>query len=221
MKRREFMALIAGAAAWPTTARAQEGKALPKIGVLSVGTIGSSGHLVEAFVQGLSTLGYIEDKTIAVERRYAQGRLDRLEGLADELVHLNVDIVFAPTGSAALAARKATDTIPIIFALVTDPIEERFVSSLNRPGGRMTGMTNIAVDLAAKRLEMLLEMTPHTSRIGVLYFTAYPGVAFQLGELRRAAEALNKSLLPIEAGRVDELPVAFEAMVSGEQPRRR
>jgi putative ABC transport system substrate-binding protein len=169
MRRREFLGVLGGAAAWPLAARAQGGAVLPKIGVLSVGTIGSSGHLVEAFVQGLSALGYIEDRTIVVERRYAQGQLDRLEELADELVHLNVDILFAPTGSAALAARKATETIPIIFALVTDPIEERFVSSLNRPGGRMTGMTNIAVDLAAKRLEMLLEITPHTSRIGVLY----------------------------------------------------
>jgi putative tryptophan/tyrosine transport system substrate-binding protein len=202
----------ATAAAWPLAARAQHNDQ-PKVGVLSVGTIESSGPLVDDFVQGLNGLGYVEGKNIAVERRYALGRLDQLPALASELVGLPVDILFAPTGSAVLAAQKASTTTPIVFALVTDPIGEGFVASLARPGGRMTGMTNIAVDVAAKRLETLQEAVPHLSRVGVLYFTAYPGVALQLDELQRAAKALGKLLLPIEAARIDQLATAFDTMV--------
>jgi putative ABC transport system substrate-binding protein len=215
LKRRRVLTLLGGAAtaaAWPLTTRAQRGDP-PKVGVLSVGTVESSGPLVDTFVEGLNGLGYVEGKNIVVERRYALGRLDRLPALASELVGLRVDILFAPTGSAVLAAQKASTTTPIVFALVNDPIGEGFVSSLARPGGRMTGMTNIAVDVAAKRLETLQEAVPNLSRIGVLYFTAYPGVALQLDELERAAKALGKLLLPIEAARIDQLVTAFDTMV--------
>ena len=212
MERREFIALLTGTAiAWPLRANAKAD--VPRVGVLSFGTVDSSGHLVEAFMQGLNKLGYVEGKNILIERRYAQGQLDRLAGLAAELVSLNVDVIFAPTGSAVLAAQKASKTTPIVFALVTDPVGERFVSSLARPGGRLTGMTNIAVDLAAKRLQTLQEAVPELSRIGVLYFQAYPGVGLQLDELQRAAKALGKSLLPIEVKRPEEYPSGFEKMM--------
>ena len=183
---------------WPLRANAKAG--VPSVGVLSAGTVDSSGHFVDAFTQGLNGRGYVEGKNILIKRRYGGGQLDRLSALAAELASLNVDIILAATGSA-LAAQKASKTIPIVFALVTDPVGEGFVSSLARPGGRLTGLTNIAVDLAAKRLQTLQEAVPNLSRIGVLYFQAYPGVALQLGELQRAAEALGKLLLPIEVGR--------------------
>ena len=213
MRRREFITALGGAAAWPIAAHAQRGGIVPKIGVLSVGTVASSGHLVDAFVHGLRERGYVENNTISIERRYAQGDLNRLEPLAAELVRLNIDILFAPTSSAVLAASKATDSIPIIFALVTDPVGERFVSSLNRPGGKITGMTSIAVDLAAKRLEILLELVRQTSRLGILYYLAHPGVPLQLDELQRAANVLAKSYLAVQVGRVDDLPMAFQRMV--------
>jgi putative tryptophan/tyrosine transport system substrate-binding protein len=213
MRRREFITLLGGAAAWPVTASAQRVGTVPKIGVLSVGTIASSGHLVDAFVQGLRARGYIENDTIVIERRYAQGDLNRLEPLAAELVRLNVDILFAPTSSAVLAAAKATVSIPIIFALVTDPVGERFVASRRRPGGTIMGMTSIAVDLAAKRLEILLELVRRTSRFGILYYSAHPGVPLQLDELQRAANVLGKSYLAVQAGRLDDLPMAFETIV--------
>jgi putative tryptophan/tyrosine transport system substrate-binding protein len=212
MRRRDFIMLLGGAAMpWPVRANAKAG--VPSVGVLSAGTVDSSGHLVDAFTQGLNGLGYVEGKNILIERRYAQGQLDRLSALAAELAGLNVDVILAATGSAALVAQKASKTIPIVFALVTDPVGEGFVSSLARPGGRLTGLTNIAVDLAAKRLQTLQEAVPNLSRIGVLYFQAYPGVALQLAELQRAAEALGKSLLPIEVGRPEEYPAAFEKMM--------
>ena len=176
MRRRDFIMLLGGAAMpWPLRANAKAG--VPSVGVLSAGTVDSSGHLVDAFTQGLNGLGYVEGKNILIERRYAQGQLDRLSALAAELASRDVEVILAATGSAALAAQKASKTIPIVFALVTDPVGEGFVSSLARPGGRLTGLTNIAVDLAAKRLQTLQEAVPNLSRIGVLYFQAYPGVA--------------------------------------------
>src|SRR5262245_22010901 len=212
MRRREFIKLLGGTAiSWPLRASAKTG--LPSVGVLLAGNVDSSGHLANAFTQGLNALGYVEGKNVLIERRYAQGQLDRLSTLAAELASLNVDVILAGTGSAALAAQKATQTIPIVFALVTDPVGEGFVSSLARPGGRLTGLTNIAVDLAAKRLQTLQEAVPNLSRIGVLYFQAYPGVALQLDELQRAATALGKSLLPIEVRHPEEYPAAFEKMM--------
>jgi putative tryptophan/tyrosine transport system substrate-binding protein len=212
MKRRKFITLLGGAAAWPLVAKAQRSTSLPRIGVLSVGTIASSGQLVDAFVERLNALGYIEGKTVTLERRYALGQLDALPKLAAEIVSTGVNIIFAPTGAAVLAAQSATQTIPIVFALVNDPVGEGFVSTLAHPGGRMTGMTNIAVDLAAKRLEILQEVVPHVEHVGALYYTAYPGVRFQLNELERAANAYKKSLLAIEAGNQEELSTAFERM---------
>jgi putative ABC transport system substrate-binding protein len=212
MKRREFIALLTGTAIpWPLRANAKTG--LPRVGVLQAGTVDSSEHLTDVFTQGLNVLGYVEGKNILIERRYAQGQLDRLFALAAELASLNVDLILAATGSAALAAQNASKTIPIVFALVTDPVGEGFVFSLARPGGRLTGLTNIAVDLAAKRLQTLQEAVPNLSRIGVLYFQAYPGVALQLDELQRAAKALGKSLLPVEVKRPEEIPAAFEKMM--------
>jgi ABC-type uncharacterized transport system substrate-binding protein len=212
MRRREFITIVGGAIASPLVARTNAKAGVPKVGVLSFGTVDSSGHLVDAFTQGLNVLGYVEGKNILIDRRYAQGQPDRLSALAAEFVSLKVDVIFAPTGSAVLAAQKASKTIPIVFALVTDPVGEGFVSSLARPGGRLTGMTNIAVDLAAKRLQTLQEAVPQLSRIGVLYFKAYPGVALQLDELQRAAKTLGKSLLPIEVRYPEEYPAAFEKM---------
>jgi ABC-type uncharacterized transport system substrate-binding protein len=204
---------LLGGAAIPWSLRASAKTGLPRVGVLLAGNIDSSGHLADAFTQGLNALGYVEGKNVLIERRYAQGQLDRLSTLAAELASLNVDVILAGTGSAALAAQKASQAIPIVFALVTDPVGEGFVSSLARPGGQLTGLTNIAVDLAAKRLQTLQETVPNLSRIGVLYFQAYPGVTLQLDELQGAAKALGKSLLPIEVKHPEEYPAAFEKMI--------
>lgn len=190
---------------------AQQSK-VPKIGVLSAGTVASSGHLVEAFVKRLNDPGYIDGQNIYIERLYALGKLERLADLSAKLVDQNVDVIFAPTGSAALAARQVTNKIPIVFALVTDPVGEGFVPSLSRPGGNMTGMSNMAVDLAAKRLEFLEEAGINTSKIGVLYLSTYPGVKLQLDELRRTARDKSKELIAIETPHLGDISAAFQQM---------
>ena len=214
MQRREFITLLGGAAiTWPVIVHAQGSATVFRVGILNVGTVASTAHLVDAFVRGLNELGYIEGKNIIFERRYAGGQFAQLPLLAAELVNLKVHVILAGTPAAALAAAKATDTIPIVFTLVNDPVGEGFVSSLARPGGRMTGTTNVAVDLAGKRLEALQEAVRDLSRIGVLYVTAQLGVTAQLNEFRTAAGTLGAELLPIEASRLDEISVAFASMV--------
>src|SRR3954469_11172418 len=166
MRPREFITLLGGAAAWPVMARAQQVSKLPTIGFLGSGTSSSQAQWVAAFVQRLRELGWTDGHTITIEYRWAEGRPERFTQIAAEFVRLKVDVILAAGTEAALAAQKATSLIPIVFPLASDPVGNGLVASLARPGGNVTGLSNLASDLAGKRLELLREVLPGFSRLG-------------------------------------------------------
>ena len=169
MRRREFMKVIAGsAAAWPLAARAQQ-PTVPVVGFLNAASPDQFAHVVRAFRLGLNETGYVEDRTVTIEYRWADGQYDRLPALAADLVGRGVNVI--ATGSnivAAMAAKTATATIPIVFLTGGDPVRDGFVASLNRPGGNLTGVTTLNVEIGPKRFEVLRELLPTTSTMAVL-----------------------------------------------------
>src|SRR5262245_4573079 len=168
-RRREFMAMLGGAAAWPIAARAQQARRIYKIGHLESGSPSSSPNLLAAFQQGIRKLGYVEGENLFIERRYAEGRQERLPQLAAELVRFGVDVIFAIGPPQAVAAANATSTIPIVFVGGGDPVMAGLVKSLARPGGNVTGLSLVDVELAAKRIQLLKEVVPAVSRVAVLW----------------------------------------------------
>jgi putative tryptophan/tyrosine transport system substrate-binding protein len=163
LKRREFITLLGGAAAaWQVAARAQQ-PAMPVIGWLNASSPDGYRPMVTAFRQGLQEYGYVEGQNVAIEYRWAEGRIDRLPAMTTELVQRQVAVIAATTVAAALAAKAATTTIPIIFETAYDPIRFGLVASLNRPGGNITGVTNLSVEVGPKTLELLRELIPTSS----------------------------------------------------------
>ena len=167
MKRREFITLLSGAAAWPLAARAQQSGKLPTIGFLGGATASAWSSWSAAFVQRLRELGWSEGRTVLIEYRWADGRHERAAEIAAEFVRLKVDVILT-SGGVLLAAKQATSTIPIVFAVANDPVGAGFRSSLARPRGNITGLSLQTTDLAAKRLELLREVVPGIHRLGVL-----------------------------------------------------
>ncbi len=182
---------------------------IPKVGFLGASTAEQAGHLLRAFKQGLRERGYEEGKNITIETRFADGKLDRLPALAAELVALKVDVIFTPPTVAAQAAKKAAPNIPFVFALVADPVGAGFVQSLARPGGNMTGLSTINVELGAKRLELLKEAFPKATRVAVLYNPDDTTNGLQLTQTEQAAKVLAVQLLPLAVTRVEEFELAF------------
>jgi ABC-type uncharacterized transport system substrate-binding protein len=190
---------------------AQQPKKIPRIGYL-VGGSSRTGFAHEAFRQGLRELGYVEGKNILIEYRLAEGKLDRLADLATELIGLKVDILVATGGTEpALAAKKATRTIAIVFTSVGDPIGAGLVESLARPGGNITGLSNIAAELSGKRLELLKETNPKFSRVAVLWNPESPGLSLAFKESQAAARALGLELQSLEVKGPEDFESAFKA----------
>src|SRR3954469_19606917 len=160
MKRREFVAGVAGTAAWPLTAWAQAARKLPTIGLLGTSTLSTWGTWTSAFVQRLRELGWIEGHTVAIEYRWAEGRPERYAEIAAEFVQRQVDVIVTAGTAPVVAAKQATTVIPIVFATAGDPVGTGLVASLARPGGNVTGLSNQQGDIAGKRLELLRELAP-------------------------------------------------------------
>jgi putative ABC transport system substrate-binding protein len=215
MRRRNFLAALGGAAAWPLAARAQPLRKIPRLGILSPGTADPPGAL--GFYEGLWELGYIEGQNIAIARRYGNWRSDRFDELAAELVE-NVDVIVVMSTSPARAAKEATSTIPIVVASMADPVDDELVASLSRPGGNVTGTTFLGPELTAKRMGLLKEAIPKISRVAVLW---HPGAYGKrtteslLNETKSTALALGWQIQLVAAENPSDLDPAFSAITAG------
>src|SRR5215469_11863001 len=210
MRRREFIALLgSGVAAWPLAARAQQ-PAMPVIGILGGQSAETYAPFLVPFRQGLSEVGFVEGNNVAIESRWAQGRYDRLPDLADVLVSRRVALIYAVGGTeVALAAKGATQIIPIVFTIGGDPVKAGVVTSLNRPGGNVTGTSFLTVGLGTKRLELLYELVPRASVIAVLVQTGSAIAEEQLSDLQQAANALRLRLVVLSVTGDADLEPAF------------
>ena len=199
MRRRDFITLLGGTAAtWPLAAHARQG--MPVIGYLNGASAAEFPHLLAAFHKGLSETGYAEGRNVTIEYRYADGQYDRLPALAADLVSRKVSVIVSTAGTPTVrAAKAATSTIPIVFVIGGDPVRFGFVASLSRPGGNITGMTLFGIELATKRLGLLLELVPAATIIGVLANPSNPITKPQLTDLKAAAHMLGRPLLVLKA----------------------
>ena len=213
IRRRELITLLGGAAAWPIAARAQA--ALPVIGILSGATFESMNAFLAWFYPGLESEGLAENRNFTTQFRWADDKYERLPALASDLVRRRVDLIVAlGTTPGAQAAKAATQTIPIVFIVGTDPVEIGLVPSLARPGGNLTGATNLVVELLAKNLSLMHELVPSASSIGVLINPSNPSQAkVELSDAQTAARTLGVGLLPLNASTPLEIETAFETLV--------
>jgi putative tryptophan/tyrosine transport system substrate-binding protein len=214
VRRRDFITLLGGAAAaWPLAASAQQ-LAMPVIGFLDSGSAEFYPDRVAAFRRGLKEVGYVEGENVAIDFRWAQGQYDRLPAQAAELVRRQAAVIFAATIQAALPAKAATSTIPIVFAIGSDPVKYGLVASFNRPGGNMTGTSWLGgFTLAAKRLELLHEAAPGAAVMGALVNPTNPGAEGEVRELTEAARALGLRLHILNASTAREVDAAFATLV--------
>lgn len=218
MKRRDFIALLGGATAWPLAARAQQVTKIPRMGVLTPGRSDSSDaslRTLNAFMSALPELGYTEGQNIAIERKFGEGHADRLRGLATELVEREVDVIVVFSTPAARAAKQATTTIPIVAIAMADPVADELVASLAQPGGNVTGTAFLGPELVSKRLQLLREIVPGLSRVAVLWHpSAYAERTMKgmLKEIESAAQTLEIKLQLVSAAGPDDLTDAISAM---------
>ena len=211
MKRREFITLLGGAAAWPLAVRAQQAGKRYMVGILSAGGSSVQAALNAAFSDGLREWGWVEGKNVVFENRNAENQLERLPELAADLIRLKVDVIVAAETLAPLAAKQATATIPIVMTTAGDPLGSGLVASLARPGGNVTGMSLMVPDLGAKRLELLKELLPRLSRVAVLWNAANPYSALVYKETQAGGRTLGIDVQSLEVRGPDDFDGAFEA----------
>jgi putative ABC transport system substrate-binding protein len=212
MKRRQFITLLGGAAAWPLAVRAQQAGKLPTIGYLGQSTLAVESRLVAALVQGLRELGWTEGRTVAIEYRWGEGRIERAAEIATEFVRLKVDVIVTAGTPQVIAARQATSLIPIVFASAGDPVGSGLVTSLARPGSNVTGLSTQAVDLAGKRLEFLREVVPGPGRLAVMGNVGNPSIVLEMRELKAAAHTLGFEIVALEIHKTEDIVPAFESL---------
>ena len=211
--RKRFFVLAFSSLLLPLSvpAQAQQPKKVPRIGYLGAASPNTSSSY-EAFRQGLRELGYVEGKNLIIEYRWAERELDRLPDLAAELVRLKVDVIVTGSTPAALAAKGASKTIPVVFSSVSDPVGSGLVASLSRPGGNITGLSNFTAELTGKRLELLKEALPKVSRVAVFWNAANPAFAHLMKETQVAAHALGVQLQSVEIRSINDFDSAFSAI---------
>jgi putative ABC transport system substrate-binding protein len=214
MKRREFITLIGSvAASWPLTARAQQA-AMPMIGFLHSGSRDAFARPLAAFHQGLGEAGFVEGRTVAIEYRWAENRYDQLPALAADLISRGVSVIATPGSTpAALAAKAASPEIPLVFLIGNDPVKLGLVASLNAPGGNVTGVSFLINALEAKKLEVMHELVPPVTTVGVLLNPRNPIVDAQLKDLQQAARLLALKIIPLNVGSEAEIGAAFATLV--------
>jgi putative ABC transport system substrate-binding protein len=212
MRRREFITFLGGVATWPLAARAQQ-PAMPVVGFLYPTSPDTVPDRVRGFRQGLKDVGFAEGENVAIEYRSADGQFDRLPALAAELVRRQVAVIAAGNLASALAAKAATTTIPIVFVVAEDPVRLGLVASLARPGGNLTGINFFNIELTAKRLELLRELVPGTTRVAVLVNPANPATETTLRDVEPAARAMGLQLQVLNASTSREIDAAFATFV--------
>jgi len=212
MRRREFIAVLSGAAAWPLAARAQQA-AMPVIGFLHGGSLGPQARNIDAFRRALGEAGLVNGQNVAIEFRWAEEQNDRLQELANDLVRRQVGVIAAAGGSAAtFAAKAATSTIPIVFAIGGDPVEQGLVNSLSRPGGNVTGVTFFTIELGAKRLELLRELVPRSTVIAMLINPNNRNTEPTTKQVQAAVRAGGQQLLVLRAATGEDFDLAFATL---------
>jgi putative tryptophan/tyrosine transport system substrate-binding protein len=213
MRRRDFIFLAVGSTSvWPLRIHAQQSQKMSRIGVLLPGTPASFSLRTKAFLDGLRELGHVEGRTIAIEWKWGQDRVETLPELAAELARSNVDVIVTGGTFAAKALKAATPTIPIVMAIIGDPVAAGLVDNLAWPGGNLTGFSIVAPELGGKRLELLKEIVPNVSSVAVLLNVRNPQSQIELKEMRTAAQAMGLLLYPTEVSIEDGLEDAFAAM---------
>jgi putative ABC transport system substrate-binding protein len=211
MRRREFLGVLSGAAAWPLAARAQQ-VALPEVGFIRSASLANATHLVTAFRQGLKEAGFVEGQNVAIEFRSAENHLDRLPALAAELIRRPVAVIVG-NNIATPAAKAATSTTPIVFVIGGDPVKDGLVASLNRPGGNVTGVVFISGVLGPKRLELLRQLVPKATTIGLLVNPINPNTEAERRDVQAAAQALGQQLIILDVSSESEIEPAFATFV--------
>jgi putative ABC transport system substrate-binding protein len=212
MRRREFITLVGGAAAWPLAARGQQSAKLPAIGYLGPNTRSVDGPRIDAFLQRLRELGWLDGRTITIEYRWAEGRNEHLADMAAELVRRKVDVIFTSATPPTIAAKQATSIIPIVFAAVGDPVGAGVVDSLSRPGGNTTGLSLQQTDAVGKRLELLRELVPALRRLAIMANTGNASARLDMREAETTARALGLESVTSEVPRREDIAPAFEPL---------
>jgi putative ABC transport system substrate-binding protein len=215
LKRRDFITLLGGAAAWPFAARGQQPAKLPVIGLLGSNTAATQNKWTAAFVQRLSERGWVEGRDVNIEYRWAEGRKERYAEIAAEFVRLKVDVIVTSGTLPVVVAKQTTSVIPIVFATAGDPVGNRLVASLAQPGGNVTGLSIQSVDLAGKRLELLREVLPGLRRLAFMANVGTPIAVMEIDEVKAAARTLGLEVDVLEIRRAEDIASAFGALKGG------